>query len=152
MVLLLPKLLAMMLQILLCFYALVCLIVFSSPFAYFWWRMGRYAKRIIADYLLAVALNLQCELSSPGDVPQPTAWRTTATQTELSGAVNDACDICEGTVVNHALCPLLYGPHAGDPCGHCGSTQHPAQFCPMPRAYRGFWDRRQRGTSTWEHS
>jgi hypothetical protein len=125
------KLLAMSLQILLYFYSFVCLFVFSSPFVYFLWRMGRYAKRIAADVLLAVALNLQCELSSLGDVPQPMAWSTTATQTEISGAIVDACDICGGNVIHHAHCPFLYGVYADGPCELCGSPEHPEQFCPM---------------------
>ena len=67
------KLLAMSLQILLYFYSFICLLVLSSPFVYFLWRMGRYVKRIIADVLLAVAFNLLHDLEYLGDVPQPTA-------------------------------------------------------------------------------
>jgi hypothetical protein len=124
------KLLARSLRILLYFYSFICLLVLSFPFAYFLWRMGRYVKRIVADVLLAVALNLLRDLSSLGDVPQPTAWRTTAMQTEISGAIIGACDICEGNVMNHALCPLLYGGYVDETCDICGSPDHRDQFCP----------------------
>jgi hypothetical protein len=121
----------MLLQALLYFYALVCVSIFSSPFAYFWWRMGRYAKRIIADSLPSVALHLQRTLSSPGDVPQPTAWSTTATQTEISGAVVDACELCGSNVLHHDHCPFLCGAFVDGPCDVCGSPEHQEQFCPM---------------------
>ncbi len=124
------KLLAMMLQPLMFLYSIVCLFVFSSPLLYFLWRMGRYAKRIAVDALLAVALDLQRSLLSPGDIPQPMTWSTTATQTESSGAIIDACDLCRGNFKHYAHCPAIPGAHGDLPCALCGNPEHPAELCP----------------------
>ncbi len=119
-----------MLRLMMFLSSVVCLFVFFSPLLYVLWRMGRYARRIAITALLAVAVSLLRFCLSPGDIPQPMTWRTTAMQTESSGTIVDACDLCQGTFNHHAHCPIRPNVPGDLPCALCGNPEHPAELCP----------------------